>query len=97
MTYLSEITCTGALAKNYAWNDYVAADENSNIKFEMLLSLTCANNETLLRNYLEGSLKEETLKSEEIGPIITAVANSGIGLDLVIAFLTENMKTLYDR
>lgn len=97
MAYLTEISCTGAGKKQYPWSEYVDSAENPDIKFDILLSLTCCKNHTLLQTYLKGSLSEKSLSNEEIPRIITAIAKNGAAFDLVPGFLSANIKTIYNR
>lgn len=66
-------------------------------KLEILLSITCCKNQSLLREYLDGCLNEEILGQEDIVPIIIAVVKSEIGFELVTEFISEHIKTVYDR
>lgn len=98
VVFLEEsILCTGEVAKQYAWNLYIKSKNDPELRNDILRSLVCSKNKSLLQIYLEKSIGGTSTRNQDIGPIVSAVAGSRMGFGLVMKFLSENIGDIHYR
>lgn len=80
----------------YLWEQYTKSNVQA-VKNAILDALSCTLDHSLLQQYLEWSVDETHIRSQDVVAVVAGVVRNKDGFVIVKEFLSQNLTALYNK